>query len=411
MATINFISYTRQSRSALEHVAAYVSQGTKTESGKLLSGQSCLPSLAAKEFVATRQTHRKESPVWFYHYTQSFHPNEAVTGKLAHQIAKEFAVRAWPNSEVLIATHTDAAHIHSHFLVNAVCQDTGKMLRQGPNTLKYLRSISDEICQKYKLSVLQDDTRKSSQGMGTREYRSAAKGESWKLQMMCVIDDCMYLAGSREDFIRRMEQKGYHVRWETERKYITYTTPGGKKCRDNKLHEEKYRKEIMEDEFKLRSEIIAGRAAAAQSAAAGPRTGAKRKAADHTSTAGSSDAANDKTGEHNSKAASGDDGCDPAAGVYRETGWEHERETFLALASAGNLPSMDLAVGNPDFLRLMGAGIQLAEAAGSVLVTTPDDYKPAGHTDKKLHQKIREKKIAHGQKSDDNENEDFEITM
>lgn len=52
--------------------------------------------------------------------------------------------------------------------------------------------------------------------------------------------------------------EAYSVRWTDERKYITYTTPEGFKCRDNKLHEEKYLKENMEYEFRIRKEITEG---------------------------------------------------------------------------------------------------------------------------------------------------------
>ena len=48
-----------------------------------------------------------------------------MTPEQAHKIAKEFAARAWPENEVVIATHVDAEHIHSHFVVNAVCFETG----------------------------------------------------------------------------------------------------------------------------------------------------------------------------------------------------------------------------------------------------------------------------------------------
>ena len=78
--------------------------------------------------------HRKDGPVWFYHYVQSFSPEEEITGTLAHQTVREFAAQAWPDSEVLITAHLDAEHIHSHFLVNAVCWESGRMLRQGPST-------------------------------------------------------------------------------------------------------------------------------------------------------------------------------------------------------------------------------------------------------------------------------------
>ncbi len=78
MATVTFIRYEKQSAGALHGVAQYVSQREKTveNSRWLVDGQNCAPQLAAQEFTATRQMHRKDSPVWFYHYVQSFHPAE-----------------------------------------------------------------------------------------------------------------------------------------------------------------------------------------------------------------------------------------------------------------------------------------------------------------------------------------------
>ena len=81
-----------------------------------------------------------------------------------------------------------------------------------------------------------------------------------------TIDDAMLQAISREHFIELMEMEGYSVKWTDERKYITYTTPDGFKCRDNKLHEEKYLKGNMENEFRIRKEITAGIERAGQTA-------------------------------------------------------------------------------------------------------------------------------------------------
>ena len=261
MATVNFIKYKKQSAGALSGVTRYISQDEKTldENGRqLVSGQNCTPQLADREFQATRAACRKDSPVWFYHYVQSFSPDEVITGEQAHQLAREFAARAWPDSEVLIATHLDAEHIHSHFVVNAVCWESGKMLRQGPNTLRSLRQLSDELCLEHGFSVLPQQKKKQSQGMGTREYRSAAKGQSWKFRLMNTIDQCMRYAATKEDFISLMESEGYQVRWTDSRKNITYTTPNGMKCRDDRLHEIKYTKEVMGREFQIRAEIISG---------------------------------------------------------------------------------------------------------------------------------------------------------
>ena len=184
MATVNYIPCKKQCPASLAGVSNYVKQEKKTllreQNRLLISGQNCSPQFSHLEFLATRDQFRKDSPVYFYHYTQSFHPEEPVTGELAHTIAQEFAARAWPDNEVLIATHMDAAHIHSHFIVNAVCCDS-KMLHHGPDNLTHLREISDEICAAHQPSVL-TSPKKHTDGMSSREYRSAVKGQSWKLQ-------------------------------------------------------------------------------------------------------------------------------------------------------------------------------------------------------------------------------------
>ena len=144
MATVNYIPYQRQSAVSLGKVAGYVSQKEKTQDRrtgrKLVSGVRCSSHFAVQEFRAARTAHHKKSPVWFYHYTQSFSPKEPITGPQAHQLAKEFAEQAWPESQVLVATHVDARHIHSHFLVNAVCYERSEERRVGKECLRLCRS-------------------------------------------------------------------------------------------------------------------------------------------------------------------------------------------------------------------------------------------------------------------------------
>ncbi|WP_303834540.1 hypothetical protein [Ruminococcus flavefaciens] len=63
------------------------------------------------------------------------------------------------------------------------------------------------------------------------------------------VDGIMVMIEQRRGMVK---QQGYIVRWEDNRKYITYTCPNGRRCRDNMLHGERYRKENMEYEFKAR---------------------------------------------------------------------------------------------------------------------------------------------------------------
>ena len=75
---------------------------------------------------------------------------------------------------------------------------------------------------------------------------------------MNAITEVMKQAKSRKQFVFMMKQLGYGVRWEDSRKYITYTCPNGRKCRCTKLHGEKFSKELMEHEFKIRRECLDG---------------------------------------------------------------------------------------------------------------------------------------------------------
>lgn len=430
MATVTFIKYQKQSAGALHGVAGYVSQKQKTqqEDGwQLVSGQNCMPQLAAQEFIATRQMHRKDSPVWFYHYVQSFSPDEEITGALAHQVAQEFSQRAWPDSEVLIATHTDAEHIHTHFIVNSVCYETGKMLRQGPSTLKNLRALSDELCMKYGLSVLEKQQPKKAKGISSREYRSAAKGESWKFRLMNTIDQCMRYAATKEEFIALMRSEGYEVRWTDSRKNITYTTPKGMKCRDDRLHEEKYTKEVMEHEFRIRAALAYGGIEAEERFAAGtnPALPQQRGVAGTAPTTGRAGAAH--SGPHSPSAGSFQaEGAVPHPGANggagagcsgdtgdAATGWEEEREAFFfaqhqtaqtATAAPGWSHMDSPADGDGSIASaVVGLGYRLEQSQSAAPVMDSTTMHP--HTDKKTLRRERQIKIALGHKEDDHEEE------
>ncbi len=168
----------------------------------------------------------------------------------------EFVEKAWPEHEVLVATHIDAEHLHNHFVINSVNFNDGSKLRQNPKTLKALRDMSDRICIEHGLTVLKP-YEKDGAKLSSREYRIASKGESWKFKLISDIDFVMNRSGSREDFIKEMNRLGYQITWTDERKYITFTCPNGMKCRDIRLHDEKYLKGVLEYEFTIRRQHTA----------------------------------------------------------------------------------------------------------------------------------------------------------
>ena len=258
MAIVHFVNYKRgtQSRAAMRGVMLYVMQKKKTawEGTPLVSGINCQPQRVYDDFINTKLLYHKDSGVMFYHMVQSFPKGKMIDPRQAHEAARRLA-EYFDGCEVLVCTHVDREHIHSHCIINSVNFETGKKLHMAKEQIQELMRRNDMICQEMGLPVFEATTQQA-RGMSGAEYHVALKGQSWKLRLMNTIDECMKYAAAKDAFISLMESEGYQVRWEVSRKYITYTTPDGLKCRDNKLHEEKYCKEAMEHEFRIRAELV-----------------------------------------------------------------------------------------------------------------------------------------------------------
>ena len=366
MAIVHFVNYKRgtQSRAAMRGVMLYVMQEKKTtwEGAPLISGINCQPQSVYDDFLNTKLLYHKDSGVMFYHMVQSFPKGAAVDPRQAHEAARRLA-EYFDGCEVLVCTHVDREHIHSHCVINSVNFETGKKLHMAKEQLQELMRRNDAICQEMGLPVFDVPTQQA-RGMGGAEYHTALRGQSWKLRLMNTIDACMKYAADKDAFVSLMESEGYTVRWESSRKYITYTTPDGTKCRDNKLHEEKYCKEAMEHEFRIRAELVKrklrraeetdggieadepveqriGKYTAAddaahcdpvQSAAGDEQAGAagrRNKLGAGGNSEGPAGAENARRPDTGAEVAHGDaeiaDGDEQTAG----TGWEPEREVFL----------------------------------------------------------------------------------
>ena len=258
MAIVHFVDYKRgtQSRAAMRGVMLYVMQEKKTtwEGEPLVSGINCQPQSVYDDFLNTKLLYHKDGGTMFYHMVQSFPKGAEVDPRQAHEAAQRLA-EYFDGCEVLVCTHVDREHIHSHCVINSVNFETGKKLHMAKEQLQELMRRNDAICPEMGLPVFEAPTQQS-RGMGGAEYHTALKGQSWKLRLMNTIDECMKYAADKDAFVSLMASEGCAVRWESSRKYITYTTPDGLKCRDNKLHEEKYCKEAMEREFRIRAELI-----------------------------------------------------------------------------------------------------------------------------------------------------------
>ena len=441
-----------QTRGCMKSVMRYVSQTSKTlwDGQQLVSGIGCQPETAFDEFLSTKLLHRKDGGVMFYHMVQSFPKGADVDPRTAHEAARRLA-EYFEGCEVLVCTHVDREHIHSHCIINSVNFETGKKVHMADEQIQELRVRNDQICEELGLPKFQRDEQRKTQGMSNAEYYTASKGESWKFELMRVIDECMRCAGNREEFLVLLRSEGYDATWTDSRKNITYVTPDGRKCRDNKLHIEKYLKENMEAEFGYRTENDSTRNVDAAQKADGRGTTAgtqrdghgaelERDAQNAARSVSAADAAG--RGLENAPDAGGrTDRIERDAGEYRkirETGWEPEREVFFRLQGADRdyeerpdhnperyeKSAFEYGAGdaeeNPDVrvdLDYSGDLVRGAVRLGRAVEQMTDDVPQRDAStmplqiDSKRRKKLRQKKTALGHAEDDHEDWNMEQKM
>ena len=433
-----------QTRNCMKSVMRYVSQMSKTlwDGQQLVSGIGCQPETAFDEFLSTKLLHHKDGGVMFYHMVQSFPKGADVDPRTAHEAARRLA-EYFEGCEVLVCTHTDREHIHSHCIINSVNFETGRKVHMADEQIQELRIRNDQICEELGLPKFQKDEQRQSRGMSNAEYYTADRGESWKFELMRVIDECMRCAGNREEFLILLRSEGYDATWTDSRKNITYTTPDGRKCRDNKLHIEKYLKENMEAEFGYRTEndntrnVDAAQKADGRGATAGTqRDGhgaelerAARNAGQAVPAADAVERGSENAPDQAGSADRIERDADECRGIF-ETGWEPEREVFFRLQGAdrdyeerpdhnseryeesafgygadGTEEDHHLRVDLDCGSDLVHGAVRLGRAVEQMTDDVPqrDASTMPPHIDSKRRKKLRQKKTALGHAEDDHE--------
>jgi len=424
MATVNAVNSRGKGGSGLRGALWYVSQDKKAmlEDGRrLVSGINCCPDTAYMEFLTTKRSFNKTGGRQFYHFTQSFHPDENVTPERVHQIGLKLAESRFPGFEVVVATHMDAKHLHSHLIVNSVSFETGKKLHQSLEDLRQHRVASDEICLAHGLTVLPPEPMRSeAKGVQHREYRAAVRGDSWKFRLMNAIDHCMSRSGTRRDFLENMQRMGYDAAWSNTRKSITYTTPEGKKCRDYRLHEPKYLKENMHNEFRYR-QIERAKPAGSPEAGQALSTGGLRNpggtmGGDGFAVAGQSASAAETSGgsavQFKRAYAESEYAGDSVHAVgFVETGWEESRRGLEAFERTGEVTDgiAGALIGEPAVPALeenQAMALDGLYLAGDIAQLARNLTEMSGDPEQTLKPKItHERKRGVGQKADDHEQE------
>ena len=192
----------------IRDVLMYATNADKTEKQYYVTGINCKAENAAKEMEFVKVIRGKTKGILAFHGEQSFKAGE-VTPELAHEIGVRLAEEMWGDRfQVVVTTHLNTDHIHNHFVLNSVSFKDGKKYYSNREHTALLRKTSDELCEEYGLSVLEEKTCKS--GINFENYYKKNTRESEYIQFVKEdLDYAINHALSQRQFESILSSMGY----------------------------------------------------------------------------------------------------------------------------------------------------------------------------------------------------------
>ena len=214
---------TTKSAGSLEEAIDYALNREKTEQTIFEDAIGCTCENAYVDMVKTKERFHKKEGVQGYHLVQSFAEGE-VSPELAHLIGQELAEQLLKGQyEVVITTHLNTKHYHNHLVWNSVSMVDGRKYHSNAQSyFTEVRQISDQLCRKYGLSVIQTNQGKA---MHYAQWKAEAEGKpTWRTAIRLDIREAIGVSFSWSQFVKEMEKRGYT--WKLNRKHPSLKTPG-----------------------------------------------------------------------------------------------------------------------------------------------------------------------------------------
>ena len=210
----------------LGEMISYGANGEKTEEHLFETAFNCQSTKTAfQEMIETKERWNKTDGVLGYHIIQSFSPGE-VTPEQAHAIGKELCDQLFAEQyEGVVTTHLDRQHLHNHIVINSVSFVTGKKYHSSHDSyFNGIRKQSDELCEKYGLSVIQP----KRPGKTYPEWEAEKDGKPTIRSMIKRdADELIKYAKNWDDFLSKMERAGYVVK--RNRKHVSVKHPAAER--------------------------------------------------------------------------------------------------------------------------------------------------------------------------------------
>ena len=201
---------------SIEKLLTYATNPDKTEKLFYTTGINCKVDNAVKEMQFIKKLYGKEKGILAFHGYQSFKEGE-VTPEIAHEIGVRLAEEMWGDRfQVVVSTHLNTDNLHNHFVINSVSFKDGYKYYSNLSNTALLRKTSDEICEEYGLSVLEEKTCKSGINFENFYKKSMKESEYYKFAKE-DIDYAIEHSWTYQEFIKKLKDMGYEVYFRADK--------------------------------------------------------------------------------------------------------------------------------------------------------------------------------------------------
>ena len=152
----------------------------------------------------------------------------------------------YPNHQVLVVPHTDAAHPHAHFVVETVSFVDGAMLHTSKHDLEHAKKLCEQMCRERGLTLAQKGLHADGTPLTVGDITAWEKNKfhqlvkdpkkSYLVNLALAVQQCTHAAPDQSEFCTLMEQEyGWTVTWKDTKKNLVFTDAEGHRVRDTNL--------------------------------------------------------------------------------------------------------------------------------------------------------------------------------
>lgn len=247
MAILKAVNVKVGKNASLKGIINYVLQPKKTEE-QLTTGFCCDVPKTLEYFKETKENFGKTKGRQYYHFVQSFPPNENISAQQAHDAAVKFAEKCkkfW-GFEMIIVTHKDRDHLHTHFVMNSVSFVDGHKFHITRKELAAMKELQNQICIELGYSAAPkkgfdmfgkkrtEVTANNAKTFRTLKMAEAKLKDSYLMDCKEAILKSIKMAKNKEQFIQLMHAQGFATEWKDNKKHITFTDVKRKEAGESK---------------------------------------------------------------------------------------------------------------------------------------------------------------------------------